>query len=203
MFSGIVQNIGVIKTIEQQNHLLRLTIASSLAPQLSKRASVSVAGACLTIVATNAQTFTVEVIPETTRLTTLGRLQEGSRVNLEPELKLSDGLGGSLVTGHIDAVGTVESFVSAQNDRVLSLHVPPELLPLLARKGSVTLDGVNLTIVDVDDAHALLSVALIPYTLEQTTLGSVQSGDHINLEVDLIARYVQRQLQKTSSPNTL
>lgn len=156
-------------------------------------ASLSVSGVCLTITELNGTRSAVELSPETLSRTNLGSLQQGSEVNLEPALRMGDALGGHMVQGHVDSTAQVVDRRDLEDHRVLAFSIPSELAPYLVEKGSVTVDGVSLTISAIP---ALLpgrfEVALIPHTLEVTTLSLLQPGDRVNLEVDVVAKYVER-----------
>lgn len=168
--------------------------SASLAERLPVGASLAVSGVCLTIVEARGERSEVELSPETLSRTTLGGLREGSEVNLEPALRLGDPLGGHWVQGHVDAVATVVVRRDLAEHRVLGFSIPPELSPFLVEKGSVTVDGVSLTVSALHDDR--FEVALIPHTLAVTTLGERAVGDRVNLEVDVLAKYVQRILSQ-------
>ncbi|HEX5717254.1 MAG TPA: riboflavin synthase [Thermoanaerobaculia bacterium] len=196
MFTGIVVERG--RLIEDPAPSgqggVRLVIGHSeeVGRRLEIGASLSVSGVCLTITELDATRSTVELSPETLSRTNLGILKQGSVVNLEPALRMGDALGGHMVQGHVDSTARVVDRRDLEDHRVLAFSIPPELAPYLVEKGSVTVDGVSLTI------SALLpdrfEVALIPHTLEVTTLSLLEPGDRVNLEVDVIAKYVQRML---------
>jgi riboflavin synthase len=195
MFTGIVQDIGRVQQREMRAGDMRLTIAVD---QLSlARAvvgdSICVQGVCLTVTALGERTFTTDVSRETLAVTTLGELGLLAPVNLEPALRAGDALGGHLVSGHIDGIATVTAAnMEARSCRV-TVQVPPELARYIARKGSVALDGVSLTVNDVEATR--FGVNLIPHTLAVTTLGRLESGRRLNLEIDQVARYVERLLE--------
>lgn len=196
MFTGIIVERG--RLIEDPAPSgqggVRLVIGHSeeVGRRLEIGASLAVSGVCLTITELNATHSKVELSPETLSRTNLGELKQGSEVNLEPALRMGDALGGHMVQGHVDSTARVVDRRDLEDHRVLAFSIPPELAPYLVEKGSVTVDGVSLTI------SALLpdrfEVALIPHTLEVTTLSLLQPGDRVNLEVDVIAKYVQRML---------
>lgn len=163
---------------------------AELAERLSIGASLAVAGVCLTVVEQAGWGSRVELSPETLERTTLGGLCQGARVNLEPALRLGDALGGHWVQGHVDGVTTVLSQRDLEDHRLLTFALPENLDRYFVEKGSVTLDGVSLTIASLDERSA--SVALIPHTLEVTTLGASSPGDRMNLEIDVLAKYVER-----------
>lgn len=203
MFTGLVRSVGRVEAVrssaEQRTFVVAAELSQLPGPDRILGASVSVAGVCLTVTAATAHNFTVEAAFETLARTSLGALQVGSRVNLEPALRLGDALGGHLVSGHVDGLARLRSR-TARGDAVLMwFDVPPELRPFLAVKGSACLDGVSLTINAVDPAG--FAVGLIPHTLAVTTLGERVVGDALNLEVDLLARYVARLLEfKDAAP---
>jgi len=194
MFTGLVQEIGTIRRAQPAggDGDLRLTIAfqSIERSRLELGASICVDGVCLTVAALGGDSFTADVSGETLRVTTLGAKQAGARVNLEPSLRAGDSLGGHWVSGHVDGVAEVLSAARDAGSLVVRLRVPAPLARYIARKGSVTLDGVSLTVNAVDGAE--FTINLIPHTQEATTLGSLAAGARVNLEVDLLARYVER-----------
>jgi riboflavin synthase len=197
MFTGIVEEMGAVTSLEQTLGGVRLTIlASTVLADLKLGDSVSINGACLTVVAQNERSFAVEASPETLSVTTLGRLTGGVPVNLERAMKLNERLGGHLVAGHVDGVGTIRSRRQEGNAILLLIEAPDEVLRYCIHKGSVTVDGISLTINDVTD-HAF-SVAVIPHTAAVTTLGLKQVDDQVNLESDLIGKFVERLLHQRS-----
>ena len=197
MFSGIVADIGVIERADKRDGGLRLTVATQKLDldDVQLGDSVAVNGACLTVVEKKSNTFTVDVSAETLSCTT-GLAIQGARVNLEKALRLSDRLGGHLVSGHIDGVGEVVKFTDLGESWKLSVRTPQALAKYIAVKGSITINGVSLTVNQVE--AELFNVNLIPHTLRVTTLDELRSGYLVNLEVDLIARYLERLTQ--SSP---
>lgn len=195
MFAGIVEEMGAVKSLEKTLAGTRLTIlAKIIMDDLPIGASISVNGACLTIVKRDDKEFTVDVSPETMGMTNLGKLPAGSPVNLERAMKLNERIGGHLVVGHVDGVGTVRGRKQDGNAIVLTVEAPPNVLRYCISKGSITVDGASLTINEVTD-HGF-SVAIIPHTATVTTLGIKQAGDTVNLESDLIGKYVERLLQE-------
>lgn len=194
MFTGIVTHIGRIESAIPADGGVRLRIrCPDLAgPGLQAGESIAVAGVCLTVTAFDAAGFYADVSGETLRLTTLDGLGPGSVVNLERALRAGDRLGGHLVSGHVDGVGTVAAIAADGLSQRYRFDVPEGLRRYLAVKGSITVDGVSLTINSVDGAG--FGVNLIPHTLAHTSLGTLRPGDRINLEVDQIARYVERLL---------
>ena len=194
MFTGLVQSLAEVTAIVAESPGVRLSIVEAdIASQASLGDSIAINGCCLTVVSNDQQTLEFEAGPETLQRTTLGGLTVGDRVNLETSLCMGDTLGGHLVSGHIDKVGCVDQRQDDQEWSTFWIRVPGELTRQMASKGSVAVDGVSLTLVDVEQER--FSVALIPHTLAVTTLGSKQPGDAVNLETDLLAKYVQRQLE--------
>ena len=195
MFTGIVEEMGVVKSLEKGMAGTRLAIlASQVLGDLAIGASISVSGACLTVVAGGEKEFSVDVSPETLAVTTLGRLVAGTPVNLERAMRVSDRLGGHLVSGHVDGIGTVIQRRQEGNASILTIDAPKEVLRYCVHKGSITVDGISMTINEV--AERTFSVAVIPHTAKVTTLGLRQPGDQVNLESDLIGKYVERLLQE-------
>ena len=192
MFTGLVQEVGEIRALEPRGGDLRLEIGfrSLDAARLNLGASICVDGVCLTVAANSGTSFAADVSGETLRVTTLGAKRAGARVNLEPALRAGDNLGGHWVSGHVDGVAEVLHTARDARSLAVTLAAPTTLARYIARKGSVTLDGVSLTVNAVDGAN--FSINLIPHTLEVTTLGSLAPGVHVNLEIDLLARYVER-----------
>lgn len=195
MFSGIVETLGQVVQIERRGGDLRLSFkADGFAGQLGPGDSVLVSGVCLTVVERDASTFEVDVSSETLASTTLGGLSEGGTVNLERALKLGGTLDGHLVSGHVDAVARVASRTAVERSERFKIEAPTSLASLIASKGAIALDGVSLTVNELEEEAGKLkfSVNIVPYTLENTTFSMVDSGNAVNLEVDLLARYVER-----------
>jgi riboflavin synthase len=202
MFTGLVESLGTVRSLRLEGAGRRLVIAvPPFAGELTVGDSVAINGACLTVVASDAETCSFEVAPETLRRTNLGRVQPGDRVNLERSLRLSDRLGGHLVQGHVDAVGTFERREPDGDWVMVWFRCPSHLLSHVVSKGSIAVDGVSLTVVDVTDEA--FSVALIPHTLAVTTLGFRQPGDPVNLETDLLAKYVHKALAARRPDNVV
>lgn len=198
MFTGIVSAIGEVTAV-RPGAVTRFEIASPYDPAgVEIGASISHSGACLTVVERRAagqgMVHAVEAVPETLAKTTLGGWGVGTQVNLERALRAGDELGGHLVAGHVDGVGRVASLTPQGGSVLVSVKPPPALLPLIAGKGSITIDGVSLTVVDAGKSD--FSIALIPHTALVTTLGRLKLEDSVNLEVDVLARYVARLLEK-------
>ena len=199
MFTGIVTDIGEVVAVEERAEgLRRLTVACAYdRASIAIGASIACSGACLTVVASGEgsgrTSFSVDAAAETLRVTTAGRWRSGTRINLERALKIGDELGGHLVSGHVDGLAELIRREDLQAMARLTLRAPPLLARFIAPKGSVALDGVSLTVNDVEDDA--FSVLIIPHTLAVTTLGALQPGDALNLEVDLMARYAARLLE--------
>jgi riboflavin synthase len=197
MFTGIVEEMGAIASLEKTLAGTRFTIlASTVMGDLKLGDSVSVNGTCLTVVSKSERDFSVEVSPETLSVTTLGSFAAGTPVNLERAMRLNERIGGHLVAGHVDGVGVIRSRHQDGNAILVTIGAPPEILRYCVAKGSITVDGISLTINDVTD-HSF-SVAIIPHTAKVTTLGVKQVNDTVNLESDLIGKYVERLLQERS-----
>ena len=192
MFTGIVEGIGKIESLRTQAGGSRRIAVSTALPvdKLPLGASIAVNGVCLTVVARKPRRFEAEIGPETLRVTTFAGLRAGDRVHLERPLRLGDPLGGHLVAGHVDGVGRIETRRKHGDALGLRIAAPEELAPLLAPKGSVTVDGVSLTVNEVEGP--VFAVMLIPHTLEATCLGERKTGDRVNIEADLIAKHVAR-----------
>jgi len=190
MFSGIVADIGRVAQVIPQGRSVRLKIDAELAREgLELGESVNINGACHTVVESQPGSFWVLVSPETLRRTTLGQLRPGDEVNLERAIQPIQRLGGHLVQGHVDGVGVIRRIVRQDECFIWSVSAPRELQRYIVSKGSITLDGVSLTV--VDKQRGLFRISVIPYTLEQTTLGRRRVGDRVNLEVDILGKYVE------------
>ena len=193
MFTGLVQSLGVVRQIAPDGPGVRLVIADeAIAREAKIGDSIAINGCCLTVVELNGNDVAFEAGAETLSRTNLGRLRTGSKVNLESSLRMGDSLGGHLVAGHVDAVGQLDRREDDAQWSTMWFAVPDDLTRQMASKGSIAIDGVSLTLVEVADNS--FSVALIPHTLSVTTLGMLQPGDDVNLETDLLAKYVERQL---------
>jgi riboflavin synthase len=191
MFTGLIEDTGRVTAVRQGDGALVLTIRTRLPLSTVKLgASIAVNGACLTVVKRVRNEFTVDVSPETLGCTNLGALRPASLVNLERPMRLGGELGGHLVTGHVDAVGTVAGIEKQGEFTIYSFRVPPKLGPFLVPKGSVAVDGISLTVNQC--ARARFTVAIIPFTLQHTNLRDRRLGDKVNVETDLIGKYVHR-----------
>jgi riboflavin synthase len=192
MFTGIVQELGRVEAADASTDGTRLRVAAQLAADLAPGGSVAVNGACLTASSTDATGFEADVMHQTLSLTTLGELEPGSTVNLELPLRPTDRLGGHVVQGHVDGTATVTELAPDGFAKRLVAELPEGLLPYVVERGSIALDGVSLTVAALEDP--VVAVSLIPETLERTTLGRVEPGARLNVECDVLARYVRRQL---------
>jgi riboflavin synthase len=193
MFTGIVEELGVVEAVEDQGDAIRLTVrAEHVLSDAALGDSISVNGCCLTVAARTDTTWTADVMQETLDKTSLFGVAPGNRVNLERAVTPQTRLGGHLVQGHVDGVGTVTRRTASEHWEVVEVAMPPELARYLVDKGSITVDGVSLTIVEAGDAA--FTVSLIPETLARTTLGTRQPGDRVNLEVDVLAKHVEKLL---------
>lgn len=192
MFTGIVQAVGKVIALSERDGdaSLLIDVGEIPASRLATGASIAVNGACLTVTGREAAGTGFDVSRETLALTTLGQLGVGARVNLEPALTLSEPLGGHLVSGHVDGVAEVVAIEPDARSTRMAFRLPPALLRYVAKKGSLCVDGVSLTVNDVD--AGLAGVNLIPHTLQGTIMGSYRIGTKVNIEVDLIARYLER-----------
>jgi len=196
MFTGIVTDVGKLRAVDTSGER-RFEIATAFdMASVELGASICCAGACLTVVETGADWFAVEVSAETLSKTTLGEWRDGTRINLELALCVGDELGGHIVSGHVDGVGEVVGQEAAGESVIYMIAAPAALARFIAAKGSITVDGVSLTVNAVDDA--VFSVNIIPHTQTHTTLGELTPGDAVNLEIDMLARYVAR-LRETES----
>jgi riboflavin synthase len=196
MFTGIVEELGVVEAVEDQGDALRLTVRGPVVVADAEPGdSIAVDGCCLTVVTRDAAVFTADVMKETLDKTSLAAVRPGSNVNLERAATLATRMGGHLVQGHVDAVGEVVGRTPSEHWEVVEVRLPGDLARYLVEKGSVTVDGVSLTVVSIDDARRTFTVSLIPETLQRTTLGTKGPGDPVNLEVDVVAKYVERMLE--------
>lgn len=193
MFTGIVEELGEVTAVENLGDASRFRLRGPLVTDGAKHGdSIAVNGVCLTVVDFGDGEFTADVMAETLNRSSLGALEEGSRVNLERPMAVGDRLGGHIVQGHVDNVGTVLERKPSENWEIVKVSLPADLTRYVVEKGSITVDGVSLTVVDAGPDY--FTISLIPTTLALTTLGIKQPGDPVNLEVDVIAKYVERLL---------
>ena len=193
MFTGIIEETATINSVNYNNNSAILNICANKVLQNTKIGdSISVNGVCLTVTEINANNFTAFASYETLNLTTLGSLKKGSLVNLERALCLSDRLGGHIVSGHVDAIGSLEGKIQHNAAYELIFSAPKEQMKQIVKKGSVCIDGISLTVADINKDK--FSVAVIPHTLESTTLKTLNIGDKVNIETDIISKYVEKYL---------
>jgi riboflavin synthase len=190
VFTGLVADLGTVTAVDATADGVRLAVRTALAPEISEGDSVAVNGVCLTATAIADGAFSADVMQESLRRSSLGEVGEGSTVNLELPLRASDRLGGHVVQGHVDGVGSVASLTDDGFSRVVRISAPSDLLRYVVEKGSIAVDGVSLTVSAIDGES--FSVSLIPETLERTTLGAAEVGRPVNLEVDVLAKYVEK-----------
>lgn len=193
MFTGMIEEMGVVKAIDRNIQSIRLTLlAKTVLEELEIGDSVTINGVCTTATALGEGSFTVDLSPETARVTTLGGLKAGDPVNLERAMRIMDRIGGHLVSGHVEGVGVIRERKQEENAIVLAIEAPSEVLKYCIKKGSIAVDGVSLTINSLTDRG--ISVSIIPHTAKVTTLGLKETGAPVNLESDLIGKYVERLL---------
>ena len=197
MFTGLIETLGTVREVTADGAGTLLRIDADIAKDMPLGASVAVNGVCMTVVAADGGSFSFQAGPETLKLTNLGELKPGMHINLERPLRLGDRLDGHIVQGHVDGVGRIERRERQADWDTVWFQCAPELTRQMIRKGSITVDGISLTLVDVADGQ--FSVALIPHTLAVTTLGFKAVGDSVNLEIDMFAKYVMKALANMSS----
>jgi riboflavin synthase len=190
MFTGLVADKGTVTGVDATADGVRLAVATALAPEIGEGDSVAVNGVCLTATAIADGRFSADVMHETLRRSSLGEVAEGAEVNLELPLRASDRLGGHVVQGHVDGLGTIAAVREDGFARVVEISAPSETLRYVVEKGSIAVDGISLTVASVTDDR--FSVSLIPETLERTNLGAAAPGQPVNLEVDVLAKYVEK-----------
>ncbi|GAA3915801.1 riboflavin synthase [Streptomyces gulbargensis] len=200
MFTGIVEELGEVVAVEQLADASRFRLRGPLVTEGARHGdSIAVNGVCLTVVETGDGEFTADVMAETLKRSSLGALETGSRVNLERPMAVGGRLGGHIVQGHVDGTGTILERTPSEHWELVKVGLPPHLARYVVEKGSITVDGVSLTVVEVTDDW--FTISLIPTTLDLTTLGLKQPGDPVNLEVDVIAKYVERLLGPNAREN--
>ena len=201
MFTGLVEELGKVRSLSRGAHSIRLTIAAEkVLHDVKMGDSIAVDGACLTVVDFTTGTFTVDVMPETFDRTTLSLKKSGDAVNLERTLRVGDRLGGHIVSGHIDSVADLVSVTPRDNANILRVQVPRQLAPFMIPQGSVAVDGVSLTIVDCGEDW--FEVSLIPHTWDVTILSGKRAGDKVNVETDVLGKYIYRMAQTKSVGET-
>lgn len=193
MFTGLIEEMGLVTQISRGDQSARIQIAGDkVLSNLAIGGSIAVNGVCLTAIEIADGRFTADVSAQTLDVTSLGGLHEGDRVNLERPVTFGSAMGGHFVQGHVDGVATLSSRTPGDGWEVLSFKIPSSLMEFIVKKGSITLDGVSLTVADLDDSNSSITVALIPETLKVTTLGSAPIGARVNIEVDVLGKYVAR-----------
>lgn len=190
MFTGLIEDIGTVETLERTDDGARLRVSSKLAGDLALGDSIAVNGCCLTATSVDSDSFETEAMNQTLEVTALDSVEKNSKVNLELAMRANDRLGGHIVQGHVDGVGTVASIEDDGFARRVRVNLPTQLLSYVVDKGSITLSGVSLTVADLGDSWA--EVSLIPETLERTNLGDLAPGERLNVECDVVAKYVER-----------
>jgi riboflavin synthase len=204
MFTGIIEKVGRVSAVKTRGEQRRLTVlCSKVLAELKQGDSVSVSGVCLTAVEITAESFSADLAQETWRRTSFARLKKGALVNLELPMRASGRFDGHVVQGHVDGVGTVISFVQVAdgNDYVLAINVPSELTRYIVNKGSLAIEGISLTVAAIEGTQ--VRVAIIPHTAEVTNLRSLGPGDSVNLEVDVIAKYVEKMMAGEKAGNSI
>ncbi|MBU3645975.1 MAG: riboflavin synthase [Candidatus Nanopelagicaceae bacterium] len=202
MFTGLVQDVGAVLKIEKGQDSSRVQIQTQLANELNVGDSISVNGVCLTAVTVAGDSFTADVMIQTLKLSNLGHLQEGNKVNAELAARLDTRLGGHIVQGHVDGVGHVVSNEPGEKWHEFVISVPGNLKKYIVNQGSICVDGVSLTVGQINDETNQMTLWLIPETLAKTTLGEKLAGDQVNLEVDVLAKYVERLVLAQQSQNS-
>lgn len=201
MFTGLIEDIGKITALKKIGDGVRFTIESGKLDDIHIDASIAVNGCCLTAVEVRGNIFQVEAVEETLKKTTLGGFTVGTQVNLERAMRLSDRLGGHLVLGHVDGVGHILSIEERSTSWWITLEVPAELEKYLIHVGSITIDGISLTVAELK--NNIVSVSIIPHTWQVTTLGQRCVGDKVNIEADLIGKYVEKLLLRKTEPSRI
>ena len=190
MFTGLIESLGEVAEVKPTPAGLRLRLTSALAPELKPGESLAVNGVCLTVVSADADGINADISPETARVTAIGALKRGSLVNLERPLRADARLGGHFVQGHVDATGTLEELRQDGDSYWITVRYPSLLAPYIVRKGSIAVDGISLTVAGVDDR--LFDIQIIPFTWEHTNLRTLKAGEHVNIECDILGKYVVR-----------
>jgi len=200
MFTGLIESLGRIVAVTDAPAGMRLRVGTDLAAELVLGESIAVNGVCLTVIDAGEEGVVFDVSPETARVTTLGDLAAGSLVNLERSLKADARVGGHFVQGHVDATGTIEDLRQEGDSYRLTVAIPSALMPLIVHKGSITVDGVSLTVASIDDARKRFDVQIIPFTWQHTRFSAARPGDAVNVECDILGKYVVRALERRAAP---
>ncbi|MFZ4452207.1 riboflavin synthase [Salibacterium aidingense] len=199
MFTGIIEEKAVVHNLQKGLETMVMALeAPGMMTDMNTGDSISVNGVCLTVTSFTDKTFTVDVMPETINATSLRTLQEGSQVNVERAMSAAGRFGGHFVSGHVDTVGTIASIQPYENAYYVAIDIPEDYLPYMVEKGSVAVDGISLTIFQVDDEHHTITLSLIPHTWQETTISQKAAGDPVNIEADVLMKYTER-LLKTKS----
>jgi len=193
MFTGLVESVGELRERKPTSSGCRLRVATALAPELAPGDSIAVNGVCLTVIAAEGEEFHADVGPETIRVTTLGRLARGSRVNMERPLRADSRFGGHFVQGHVDAIGHIEELRADADFHWLTISFPSQIAPFIVSKGSIAVDGISLTVAGLGSDR--LDVQIVPFTMTHTNLSAAQPRDPVNLECDMVGKYVIRAAQ--------
>ncbi|AYJ86455.1 riboflavin synthase [Sphingomonas paeninsulae] len=198
MFTGIITDLGIVRSVEARGDMRLIIDTSYDLETVDMGASIACSGVCLTVVEKGTGSFTVDVSAESVNRTASAMWRKGARLNLERACRVGDELGGHIVTGHVDGIGTVVDISPDGDSLKIDVSVPAMIAPFIAEKGSITIDGVSLTVNGIDDqadGTARFSVNIIPHTAEKTTLGALKAGETVNLEIDVLARYLARMQQ--------
>lgn len=195
MFTGIIQHTVKVQKISHKNESLFVTYDKPKELDLSVGCSVAVSGVCSTVRTFNDSSWEVEYMPETLRLTSLDKLREDDVVNLEPTLKLGDELSGHMVQGHVDGIGQIEHIIEEGQSWVITIKAPQNVMDYIVYKGSITVDGISLTVSGVDEKKETFDISLIEHTLDHTNLRSKKVGDNLNLEADIVGKYIKKFVQ--------
>lgn len=195
MFIGLIESLGRVSAVTQTATGTRIDVATALAPELTLGDSLAVNGVCLTVVSIAGDGVAADISPETARVTTLGELKEGSVVNLERSMRADARIGGHFVQGHVDAAGTIEDLRREGDSYRLTVSIPSALQPLIVPKGSIAIDGISLTVAAIEGCR--VDAQIIPFTWEHTNLHALSIGDRVNIECDILGKYVVRALQFT------
>ena len=191
MFTGLIEEIGIVQTVRHNGESATINIAAhEITKDLKVGDSVNTNGTCLTVTSFSSSGFSVDAVAETMQRTNLSNLKSGDKVNLERALQLSDRLGGHMVSGHIDGTGTINQIKTEGNAHIVTIEAAPDILKYVIKKGSIAIDGISLTVMNVDD-HSF-KVAIIPHTSHQTTLISKKVGNMVNLECDMVGKYIEK-----------
>ncbi|MFD2704371.1 riboflavin synthase [Salibacterium lacus] len=202
MFTGIVEETAVVRSIHKASDTMVLTLqAPKITEDMKTGDSISVNGVCLTVTGFTGNTFTVDVMPETMYASSLSILEEGARVNVERAMQACDRFGGHFVSGHVDAAGKVENVSPCENAYYVDISMPSAILPFMSEKGSVAVDGISLTIFDVNDDKDTITLSLIPHTWQETTMSDKRLGDPVNVEADMLMKYTERLLSARFGEN--